>query len=258
MRGLKNLAFGGAAAFLAVLAVCADPAIALAQSAELRAVHGRVMQLYAGGRFAEAIVVAEQAVDLGTSEFGTDHPSTAALMANLADLHTELDHWPDAEMLYRRVATIRAKTLGEDHPELAETYAQLGRALSAQAQYQAAENAYWQALATIDLEITRNPHVLNRLSLEGGLYRARAWYNRGHRFVGEDRLDEAEKLYESAIAAFEANDTVDRAEVAEALSKRATVLRALGQAEKAAQVEAHAVQVAGGRAGCRLPTVMDC
>jgi len=216
------------------------------------------MQLYAGGRFAEAIVVAEQAVDLGTSEFGVDHPSTAALVANLADLHTELGHWPDAEMLYRRVATIRTKTLGEDHPELADAYARLGRALSAQAQYQAAENAYWQALATIDLELARNPHVLNRLNLEGGLYRARAWYNRAHRFAGEERLDEAEKLYESAIAAFEANDSVERAEVAEALNKRATILRALGQVDEAALVEAHAVQVAGGRAGCRLPTVMDC
>ena len=64
------------------------------------------MQLYAGGRFEEAIVVATQAVELGTTEFGANHPSTAALISNLADLHTELDRWSDAERLYRQVATI--------------------------------------------------------------------------------------------------------------------------------------------------------
>ena len=146
----------------------------------------------------------------------------------------------------------------ENHPDVADAYARLGRTLTAQGEYLAAEDAYWQALAAIDLELTRNPHVLSTLSLTGGLYRARAWYNRAHRFAGEDRLEEADQLYESAIATFAANEGVDRSEVAEALNKRASVLRALGKNEEAVALEAHAVQLSGGRSGCRLPTVMDC
>ena len=241
-----------------ILAVQLQTGPVLAQSAELRAAHGRVMQLYSGGRFEEAIVAAEAAVQLGISEFGANHPSTAALISTLADLHTELSHWTDAEQLYRQVANIRSEALSETHPDLAEAYAQLGRTLAEQGEFQAAEDAYWQALQTIELELTRNPHVINRLSLTGGLYRARAWYNRAHRFTHENRLEEADRLYESAIATFEANQWVERSEVAEALYKRAAVLRALGKDNEAMTVEAHAVQLSGGQAGCRLPTVMDC
>lgn len=258
MPGSKALVMGSLAAISIITAMCLQSAPVSAQSAELRAIHGRVMQLYAGGRFEEAIVVAEQAVEVGTAEFGTEHPSTAALMSNLADLHIELAQWPDAEVLYRRIAVIRSKTLGENHPDLAEAYAQLGKTLTEQGNFQAAEDAYWQALGTIELELTRNPHVLDRISLLGGLYRARAWYNRAHRLTNEDRLEEANQLYESAIATFEANEWVERTEVAEALGKRANVLRALGKEDEAVAVEAHAVQLAGGRAGCRLPTVMEC
>jgi tetratricopeptide (TPR) repeat protein len=258
MRGSKRLLTGGMSAVFVILATAGYTSPSLAQSAELRAAHGRVMQLYAGGRFEEAIVAAERAVVLGVDEFGNDHPSTAALVANLADLHTELAHWSEAEKLYHQVATVRAQTLGIGHPDVAAAYAELGRALAAQAKYQAAEDAYWQALATIDDEVSRNPHVMSALSLTAGLYRARAWYSRAHRYADEERLEEANALYESAAVTFEANQHVERADVAEAFHKRAAVLRALGQVDKAEAVEAHAVQVNGGRAGCRLPAIQDC
>ena len=96
--------------------VAASPAPAPAQSPELRVMHARVVQLYATGHNAEAAVVARQALELGISEFGEEHPSAAALMVNLAELHGVLDEWPRAEALYRRAAAARSATLAKATP----------------------------------------------------------------------------------------------------------------------------------------------
>ena len=76
------------------------------------------------------------------------------------------------------------------------------------------------------------------MSLRAGLYRARALYYRAHGFVEAGRLEEAELLYRSAIAVFESNATVDRAEIVAALGRRAAVLRRLDRGDEAAEIEA--------------------
>lgn len=252
MRHLALLVLAGLAALVAVAASAA------AQSPELRAAHARVIQLYASGHNVEAAVVAGQALELGIDEFGPEHPSTAALMANLAKLHGELGQWPEAEALYRRAAAVRSRTLGTSHPDTGEAYAGLGQALAEQALYVEAEESYWQALAALGVEVARNPHMIDELSLRAALYRARAIYNRAHQFVAEARLDEAELLYRSAIAVFESNGTVERGAIVAALGKRVAVLRALGRDDEAARIEAHAVAVLRGRASCPAGLFTTC
>ena len=225
-------------------------ATAVAQSPELHALHARVMQLYASEHTAEAVVVAERALALATVEFGGDHASTAALAFNLARLHGELEQWGQAEDLYRRVAAVRSDILGDSHPETGEAHAGLGEALAKQARYGEAEKSYWRALDTLAVEAARNPHVANRLNLLAGLYRAQAVYNRAHQLVAEARLVDAELMYLSAVTVFEANDSVDRADVVAALGRRAAVLRTLGRDAEAAAVETHAAAVERGRANC--------
>ena len=230
--------------------VAASAAPAPAQSPELRVMHARVVQLYATGHNAEAAVVARQALELGISEFGEEHPSAAALMVNLAELHGVLDEWPRAEALYRRAAAARSATLGEGHPDTGAAHAGLGEALARQTRYDEAEASYWDALHTLGDEVARNLHVIDELSLRAGLYRARALYYRAHGFVEAGRLEEAELLYRSAIAVFESNATVDRAEIVAALGRRAAVLRRLDRGDEAAEIEAHAEAVSKGRASC--------
>ncbi len=235
--------------FLAGALVPAWSAV-MAQSPELRAKHMRVMQLYATGHNAEAAVAARQALDLGVVEFGEEHASTAALMVNLAKLHGELEQWPEAEVLYRQAAAVRTKTLGETHPDTGVAYAGLGDAVARQARFEEAEASYWDALHTLGVEVARNPHVIDELSLRAGLYRAWALYYRAHQFVAAGRLGEAELLYQSAIAVFESNGSVDRERVVAALGERAAVLRRLDREDEAAVIEAHADAVSKGRASC--------
>ncbi len=223
---------------------------ALAQSPELRAKHMRVMQLYATGHNEEAAIVAREALDLGIGEFGEVHPSTAALMVNLADLHAVLEEWPEAETLFRRAAAVRTETLGATHPDTGAAHAGLGDALARQERFGEAETSYWNALHALGVEVARNVHVVDEISLRAGLYRARALYYRAHQYAAADRLDEAELIYQSVIAVFEANATVDRSEVVAALGARAALLRKLGRDSEALELEQYAQAVNEGRASC--------
>ena len=63
------------------------PAAAHGQSAELIDADKRYKDLYAQGRYEEALPFAEKAVRLGKQEFGPDHPTTATLLNNLAELY---------------------------------------------------------------------------------------------------------------------------------------------------------------------------
>ena len=235
---------------LLTVGVAAWAESATAQSPELRAKHAWVMQLHATGHNAEAAAAAQQALDLGIDEFGEEHPSTAALMFNLAELHGVLDEWRQAEALYRRAAAVRAATLGEGHPDTGAAHAGLGEALARQTRYDEAEASYWDALHTLGDEVARNVHVIDELSLRAGLYRAWALYYRAHGFVESGRLDEADLLYRSAISVFESNSTVDRAHIVAALGRRAALLRRLDRGDEAAELEAHAEAVRNGRASC--------
>ncbi len=62
------------------------PAAAQGQSAELRNASNRAGELYAQGRYQEALPYHEEALRMGEQEFGLDHPTTATLLNNLADL----------------------------------------------------------------------------------------------------------------------------------------------------------------------------
>ena len=237
-------------AVLLAAGLLAASAAAQAQSPELRARHMRVVQLHATGHNAEAAAEARKALDLGVAEFGAEHPSTAALMVVLAKLRGELGEWPKAEALYRRAAAARAAALGESHPDTGEAHAGLGEALARQARFAEAEASYWDALHALGVEVARNVHVFDEVSVRAGLYRAWALYYRARVYVAEGRLAEADPLYQSAIAVFESNGSVDRTRIAAALGERAAVLRRLDRADEAAEIEAHAAAVAAGRASC--------
>ncbi len=106
------------------------PAAAQGQSVEFRNAHNRVGELYAQGRYQEALPFAEEAVRLGEQEFGLDHPITATQLNNLAELYNSQGRYAQAEPLHQRSLAIREKALGPEHPDVAqslENYASLLR-----------------------------------------------------------------------------------------------------------------------------------
>ncbi len=114
--------------FLAVLWLW--PAAAYGQSPALMEAYKRTGELYAQGRYQQALPYAEKALKLAEHELGSDHPTTATALNNLAVLYKAQGKYAEAEPLYKRALAIKEKALGPEHPHVAtslENYAALLR-----------------------------------------------------------------------------------------------------------------------------------
>ena len=123
-----NLSFVWAGAIAAVL--CGGPAYTQQELNEAKELDERAGELYRGGRYAEAIPLAQKALALWEKAQGPDHPAVATSLNNLAVLYREAGQYAKAEPLYQRSLAIREKALGPTHPDVAtslENYALLLR-----------------------------------------------------------------------------------------------------------------------------------
>ncbi|MCH9049884.1 MAG: tetratricopeptide repeat protein, partial [Proteobacteria bacterium] len=103
--------------FLAVLWLW--PAVAYGQSPALMDAYKRAKELYAQGRYQEALPFARNALRLSEQEFGRDHPKTATRLNNLARLYRRQGKYAEAEPLFKRALAIREEALGPEHPRVA-------------------------------------------------------------------------------------------------------------------------------------------
>ncbi len=87
-----------------------------AQSGELMAAYRQGKSLREAGRYEQAIPYYRKALELGEHEFGLDHPTTASLLNNLAELYRDQGRYAEAEPLHKRALAIREKALGPEHP----------------------------------------------------------------------------------------------------------------------------------------------
>ncbi len=63
------------------------PGLACGQSTEFLKTNNQSLELFFQGRYSDALPFAIKALDLGDDEFGSDHPTTADLVDNLAQLY---------------------------------------------------------------------------------------------------------------------------------------------------------------------------
>ncbi|WP_210191672.1 CHAT domain-containing tetratricopeptide repeat protein [Rhodomicrobium vannielii] len=105
-------------ALMVAALAAAIPAAAGAQTqADIEAANGRVEQLYAGGRYAEAAPVAEQTLAQAEQALGAEHRATLSSVANLALLYGALGRDGEAEAMYRRALEASERVLGQDDPD---------------------------------------------------------------------------------------------------------------------------------------------
>ncbi len=111
---MKKLAF-----LLVLIGLCVWPVGLRAQSAALMEAYQQGGALYQAGRYDEALPFWKKALELGQREFGPEHPSTANLLNNLAELYRLQGRYAEAEPLHKRSLAIREKALGAEHPNVA-------------------------------------------------------------------------------------------------------------------------------------------
>ncbi|MEE8201719.1 MAG: tetratricopeptide repeat protein, partial [Candidatus Acidoferrales bacterium] len=90
-----------------------------AQQQRWEALITRAAELNRQEKYTEAIPIAEAAVRVAETTFGSNHPNVAISLNNLAELYREQGMYAEAEPLYLRAISIDEKALGLDHPSLA-------------------------------------------------------------------------------------------------------------------------------------------
>jgi CHAT domain-containing protein/Tfp pilus assembly protein PilF len=142
------------------------------------------------GRFDEAIVLAEQALDSSQKDLGAEHAAVVMSLALLAQLHDQKHDYDKAEGFYLRALAIANKPNNLLQPDFAATLLNgLGRVYETKGDLLRAEPLYQRALALQEKTLgPQNPMVATTLTNLGGLYQTKGEYG------------QAEKLLKRALA----------------------------------------------------------
>ncbi len=133
MRTLSALSFS-------LVVLLGSGACAHGQGVEWEALNKEVLSLYQKGQYDRAVVVATKALDVAEKAVGSNHPSVAQSLNNLAALYYAQGQYGQAEPLYKRPLAIWEKALGPDHPDVAgslNNLAELYRATGTHSSHQA-------------------------------------------------------------------------------------------------------------------------
>ena len=83
-----------------------------AESDEAKKLSQQAVELYAEGKYDEALPLARRATELAEKTYGPDHRFTGSTLANLAIIHIGKKQLKEAPALYERVLAIREKSGG--------------------------------------------------------------------------------------------------------------------------------------------------
>ena len=73
------------------------------------------------GEQQQAITYYERAVSIWKLKYGARHRESHHALGNYSDIHLTLGHVAEAERLYRESLDMRRATLGDKHPDVAES-----------------------------------------------------------------------------------------------------------------------------------------
>jgi len=86
---------------------------------EAERLNEEVNRLYNAGKYDEALSLAERALEIGEKALGSEHPTVATSLNNLAALYHAKGDYTKAEPLYQRALGIWEQALGPMHPQVA-------------------------------------------------------------------------------------------------------------------------------------------
>ena len=201
----------------------ADAAAQEGEIQEAKALDEQVAQLYAQGRYSEAIPLAQRALAIKEKVLGTEHPGTARALRLLGNLYRDSAAYAQAERLYRRALAIQEKVLGLAHPDTAMSLNNLAGLYHTMGAYTQAEPLYRRALAIHEKVLgPEHPDTARLLNNLAGLYQDMGAYT------------QAEPLLQRALAITEKTLGPDHPHTARSLNNLAELYRftgAYGQAE---------------------------
>ena len=189
---------------------------------EATALNQQVMQLYQGGKFAEAIPLAQKALSLREKALGPDHPDVAQSLYNLAGLYQAIGAYARAVPLYQRSLAIEEKALGPMHPDVALSLNNVAGLYHDIGAYAKAEPLFQRALVIREKALGPNhPDVAQSLNNLAVLYDTIGAYAK------------AEPLFQRALVIMEKALGPNHPTVALSLNNLARLYRTTGAYAKA-------------------------
>jgi tetratricopeptide (TPR) repeat protein len=184
--------------------------------------------------YREAEPLLHEAIAIGETMLGREHPVVGVRLNNLALLYWTTGRYAEAEPCYREAIAIGDSTVGRRHADVAARLNNLARLLNDTGRRAEAEPLFREAIAIGESTLGRaHPEVA-------------VWLNNLAILLNESgRNDEAEPLYREAIAIGERHHGRDNVEVGRCINNLARLLR---DTERFAEAEALAREaVALGR-----------
>lgn len=147
-----------------------------------------IHDLYAAGRFADALESIERQLDVRRRLLGPRHPDTLACLNDVALVRQDLGDLDAAEAPTREALELALAIHGDEHPDVANTRNSLARLLWYRGDLDGAERELRQAVALWKHLLGTDPHVALGLHNLGRLH-----HDQGH-------FAAAEPLYRAALA----------------------------------------------------------
>ena len=156
--------------------------------------NARIMELFARGKYAAAVVLAKEAVCLAEATAGAENPVMAASLCNLAGLYIAQRRYVDAEPLFHRSLAICEEAFGPDPPDVAACMKLLAHLYRHQSRNDEAELVYRRSLALYEKALgPDHPDVAKTLNDLAELYSY------------QGRYAEAEPLFRRSLSIEEKN-----------------------------------------------------
>jgi tetratricopeptide (TPR) repeat protein len=191
---------------------------AFAQEARWKELNDKVLQLYQQGKYAQAILAAQEALRIARATFSPEHAEVLTSLNNLAMMYQEQGQYGAAEPVFKQALAIREKALGPEHPLVAQSLNNLAVLYYKQGQYDAAEPLYQRSLAIREKVLgPEHPDVAESLNNLAALYYTQSQY------------DAAEPLYKRSLAIREKALGPQDPLVAESLNNLAELYREEGK-----------------------------
>jgi len=194
------------------------------------------------GRYEEAEPLFLQALELGRSLLGENHPDVASSLNNLAALYKSQGRYEEAEPLFLQALELRRSLLGENHPDVAGTLNNLALLYMSQGRYEEAEPLYLQAL-----ELGRSLLGENHSGI------ATSFNNLAGLYMSQGRYEQAEPLYLQALQLKRSLLGENHPDVASSLNNLASLYDSQGAYEEAEPLCSRALAILEQTLGANHP-----
>jgi TPR repeat protein/Tfp pilus assembly protein PilF len=196
------------------------------------ALNQQITQLFAQGKYKEAIPIAERVVEAVKRARGPEQPETAEALNNLAVLYLAMGEYAKAEPLDQEALRIFQKVLGPEHPDTATSLNTSASLYQDMGKYAKAEPLFQEALRirqkVLGAEHPRTAASLNNL---GELYKAMGEYAKA-----EPPLQEALRIFRKVLGP-------QNRETATSLNNLGELYKAMGEYAKAEPLNQEALRI---------------